>query len=211
MKKITLGVMALAIGFSSMAQIADSTSNKHKTFHNRENHLGGQNLEKLNLTDDQKAQIKIVNENFRQQMQDVRKNANNNADDLKAKRRDLMKEHKEKINAILTPAQRKQAEDMRQEFAKENKGQMHGQRFEEMTKDLHLTPEQAAKMKDLNAAFRTDIQSIRQNNSLSQQEKKEQLKSLMKKHRADMETSLTDEQKEQLKNNRQNRRHKAVK
>jgi len=37
------------------------------------------------------------------------------------------------------------------------------------------------------------------------------MKTLMKKHTADMEALLTNEQKEQLKNNRKNRQKEAVK
>ncbi len=210
MKKIALAITALVIGFTSMAQTADS-SGRHKEFHKMERHAGAQYLEKLNLTDDQKAQIKTLNDGFRQQMQDLKSNTGMSADDQKEKRKALMKEHKEKVEAILTPEQRKQAQDMRKEFADGNKGEMRNQRFEEMTKNLNLTPEQSAKMKDLNASLRNNIQNIHQNTALSQEEKKEQMKSLMKKHKADMEALLTNEQKEQLKNNLKNRHNEAVK
>ncbi len=211
MKKIALAIMAIVTGFSSMAQTTDSTNNKWNKSDNRQAYRGGHNLDKLNLTDDQKAQIKTLNESFRQQMQDLNKSSNLSADEQKEKRQALAKEHKEKMNAILTAAQRQQALEMRKEFRDGNKGEMHSRRFEEMTKDLNLTPEQSAKMKDLNTALRNNIQSIHQNTALSQEEKKEQMKSLMKKHKADMETLLTNEQKEQLKNNHKNRRSEAVK
>lgn len=147
MRNITLAIMALVIGFSAMAQTGDSTSQKENEFRNRPGHLGNQNLEKLNLTEDQKARLKTLNESFRQQMQDVTKNTNVSGDELKEKRQALIKEHREKVDVILTPEQRKQAEDMKQEFSRENKGEMRGERFEEMTKDLNLTPEQSTKMK----------------------------------------------------------------
>lgn len=211
MKKTVLAIMAIIIGFSSFAQSNNSASLGHKKLHNKKNHSNKQNTDNLNLSDDQKAQVKIINENFRQQMQDLKKNSSLNANELKDKRKALAEEHKENIKAILTPEQREQAKDRKHNFAKENKGKMRGERFEKMTKDLNLTPQQSTKMNNLNAAFKTNIQSIRQNTSLSQDGKKEQMKSLMKKHKDDMEALLTDKQKEQLKNNRKDKRNETVK
>lgn len=210
MKNLALAILALAIGFSSNAQTKDSTSS-HKEFNNSQNHNNKNNFKELNLTDAQKSQVKDINQNFRQQMQDLNNNKSLSPEELKEKRKALAKEHKEKIKAILTPEQREQAKDLRQEFAKRDKEKMRGERFEEMTKDLHLTPEQSTKMKDLNNTFRNNIQTLHQNTTLTRDEKKEQMKSLMKKHRDDMEALLTNEQKEQLKNKWKNRRSEAVK
>lgn len=211
MKKTALAIMAIVIGYSSMAQTADSTSFNHRKFHNNQRDHGKQNFEKLHLTNDQEAQIKTLNENLRQQMQDINKNTGISADELKEKRRNLVKEHKEKVYAILTPEQKKQAQEMKHDFADGDKGEMRSKRFGEMTKDLNLTPEQSTKMKAFDSALKNNIKSIRENTSLSQEEKKEQMKSLMKKHKDDMETLLTDEQKEQLKNNHKNRHIEAAK
>ena len=207
MKTTALAIITILIGFSSVAQSADSATSGQKEFRKMER----KNYEKLNLTEDQKAKIKTLNETFRQQMQDLSKNTNVSADELKDKHDALIKDHKEKINTILTPEQRKQAADMKQEYGREKDHDKRGQRFEEMTKDLNLTPEQSAKMKDLNETLRTNIQSIHQNTSLNQDEKKDQMKGLMKKHKEDMEALLTNEQKEQLKNNFKNKRKDVVK
>ena len=193
-----------------MAQTADTASSRHTEFHKMDRHGDRQDYKRLNLTYDQKAQIKTLNGSFRQQMQDVSKNTNVSADELKDKRQALVKEHKEKMDAILTPEQRTQAQDMRQEYGQGKDHNRRGGRFEGMTKDLNLTPEQSAKMKDLNKDFRTNIQSIRQNTALGQDEKKDQMKSLMKKHKEDMEALLTNEQKQQLKNNFKNKRKDVV-
>lgn len=211
MQRIILAIMAITIGFSSMAQKGDSTFLQHKEFRNKKNQRGKQDFSNLNLTEDQKAQIKTLNDSLRQQMQDLQNDKSISAEDVKTKRMALVKEHREKVNAILTSEQRKQMEDMSEKFAKGNKDQMPARRFEEMTKDLNLTQEQSIKMNDLSKSFRTNMQSIRQNTSLSQDEKRDQIKSLMKKHQTDMETLLTDEQKEQLKNNMNKRHNEAVK
>lgn len=64
MKKIALAIMAIVTGFSLMAQTADPTSPKHKKFRKMETRGGGQDFEKLNLTDNQRAQIKTSNESL---------------------------------------------------------------------------------------------------------------------------------------------------
>jgi Spy/CpxP family protein refolding chaperone len=78
-------------------------------------------------------------------------------------------------------------------------------RFSDMTKNLNLTPEQSTKLAMLNENFKSNLQSLQQNSSLSKEEKKEQMKSLMQKHKSEMESLLTTEQKKQLKNSMKNR------
>lgn len=209
MKKIILAILTIIVCFSSFAQSNNSAFRKHKN-HDKKNQVNKQNSDKPDLSDDQKAQLKTINEDFRQQMQDLHQNTSLAADEMKDKRKILIKEHKEKINSILTGEQRKEAETQHHELQKDNKEEVRSGRLEEMTKDLHLTPEQSTKMKDLSTALMNSIQSIRQNTALSREERKVQMKSLMKKHKDDMETLLTDEQKEQLKNNNKKRQNTVV-
>src|SRR5438309_8407416 len=157
MRIVTIAVLALALSFSATAQTGDSTLKKQHEFHNGQPYPGGNYFEKLDLSEDQKAQIKTLNQSFRAQMHDLEKGAATNHDQLKEKRQKLMKEHREKVEAILTPQQREQAEKMKQEFQAEGNGERRSERFEEMTKNLNLTPEQEAKMKELNLAFRNNI------------------------------------------------------
>lgn len=211
MKILLTGIIALLISISSIAQNSHSKVSKEKELHHQKQRVNGSEVfNKLDLTDDQKAQVKTLNENFKQQMQDLHKDTSLSAGDFKDKRMALIKEQKEKVNAILTPAQRKQMDDLEHEFAKGKKGEKQGGRFDEMTKNLNLTPEQSAKMKDLSAELKNSMQSIHENTTLSKDEKKEQMQSLMKKHKTDMENLLTDEQKEQMKTNTKNRRSEAI-
>ena len=210
MKKAALAIITILIGFSSIAQTADSAASRRNKPDKVNKHFKGQDIEKLNLTDDQKAQMKSLNESFRQQMQELSKNTNVSADELKSKHDALIKDHRERMNAILTAKQRTQMQAMKQEYGHGKDRGARSRRFEEMTKNLNLTPEQSAKMETLSKKLKTDIQSIRQNTALGQGEKKDQMRALMKKHKEDMESLLTDEQKEQLKNNFKNKRREVV-
>ncbi len=207
MKKIALGLMAVVLGFSAMAQTTDSSTYKNNGQQKEYRHKqfkGGDGLSKLNLTDDQKAQVKTINESFRQQMKDLRSQGNITVDEQKQKREALMKDHREKIAAVLTPEQKEQMKALRKDH-KGGKDGAHARSVRELTKDLNLTPDQSAQMSSLNSAFKNDLQSVRQNTSLTQDEKREQMKSMMKKHRLDVEALLTDDQKAELKNHQKNR------
>jgi Spy/CpxP family protein refolding chaperone len=212
MKKIPLGIIAVTLAFSSIAQSSNTTTdnpalNKKETQQKHFN--GGENLVNLDLTNAQKAEIKTINASFRKQMQDLNKQGNLTVDQQKQKREALVSEHKAKVAAILTPQQRQQAEILSKDF-RGNRDGAGRDRFGDMAKDLNLTPDQSAKMASINSTFKTKLQEIRQNTSLSQDEKREQMKSLMKQHRSDMEALLTNDQKEQLKSRQKNRPNRAT-
>jgi Spy/CpxP family protein refolding chaperone len=221
MKKIMIGMIAVALTFSATAQKngdskkdnREQKETKHRKF------KGGENYDNLNLTDAQKQQVKSLNENFRQKMKDLHKQGNITVDQQKEKRQALAKEHKDKIAAILTPEQRDQLsknfkgdwkDGNRENRVRGSKDGGRDDRFGAFTKDLNLTPQQSAKMESINAAFRTNLQNVKQNASLSQEEKKEQMKKLMKQHRSEMEALLTNDQKEQLKSRQKNRPNRAA-
>lgn len=92
-------------------------------------------MEKLNLSEAQKQQIKSVNEDFRTKMQALNQNDNLLVKDARAQRKALMQERKDKISAILTPEQRTQAEQFFKNHG--NKGEWKGNRgdWKEKRKD----------------------------------------------------------------------------
>lgn len=203
MKKTALGLLAMVLAFSSMAQTTDPkpADNTSQQVDHKRDFKGPEDYKKLNLTSDQKQQIRSLNKDFQQQMQALKANAALSADDQKAQRMQLVKDHKAKVSAILTAGQRTQMQELRSERATGKQDRRQGGRFDEMTKNLNLTTDQSSKMEALNSTFHNSIISVHQNTSLSSDEKKTQLKSLMKQHRSDMESLLTEDQKKQLKDN----------
>lgn len=202
MKKILTSVLALVIALSSMAQ-----ANKIKDKKEFKGEFRKDGIEKLNLTDAQKTQLKSINEDFKQRMQDLKKSDNITVKEQHEKREALVAEHQQKVNAILTPDQQSKLAASKQDFKQKggfHKGGAREGRFEQLSKDLNLTPEQTTKVQDLNQGLRTKMQDIRNNSSLTQEQKKEQVKDLMKKHREDIQSLLTQEQKQQLKSRLKN-------
>jgi hypothetical protein len=78
-------------------------------------------------------------------------------------------------------------------------------RGERMKTELGLTEEQAAKMKANREAMGDKFKAIRENKSLSEEQKKEQIKELMKAQKENMKSILTEEQMKKLENMRQQR------
>ncbi len=122
MKKIITGLFAFAVfTFSTSAQTQNNAegykkeSRGYKKGHDRMN-----GMEKLNLSDAQKQQIKSINEDFKSKMQALDKNDNIMVKDMKAEKKALMQERKDKISAVLTPEQKTQFAAMRKDH--KNKG-----------------------------------------------------------------------------------------
>ncbi len=202
MKKIIAGLFAVA-AFTFSAAAQDPTDQKK---HGREQgfhkmHDGP--MEKLNLTDAQKQQMKSINEDFRNRMQALHQNDNILVKDMKAQQKSLMDERNSKISSILTAEQRTQFE----QFKKQHEGmdRMRGQRdgkFEgrdgrnmgSLKESLGLSDDQVSKIKAGNESFREKAKSIQQNQSLSADQKRSQFESLQKEREASLKSYLTADQ-----------------
>ena len=177
----------------------------------RQGMIGG--IGSLNLTEAQKQQMKQVNDDFRQQMQDLNKNENITVKEQREKREALTQQHKANIQNILTAEQRQQLEEKKKSYkekgAKGNnvKGDDRGDNF----RQLNLTDAQGVKIKAVNEEFRTKVQAIQKNASLSAEQKKVQREAAQQQHTAAIKAILTQEQTaklEELKRTRPERRGK---
>src|SRR6202162_5926289 len=65
----------------------------------------------LNLTDDQKAQIKQIHEGTRSKIEAVNNDSSLSADQKQAKIRDIRRDTHEQVKKVLTPKQRKRFEE----------------------------------------------------------------------------------------------------
>jgi Spy/CpxP family protein refolding chaperone len=215
MKKILYSLIAVTIAFTSMAQAPKNAEKKEAKMHKKEHKAKADVSKKLNLTADQRQQMKTINDEFREKMQTL--NSNTNTADIKQKREALIKDHQQRINNILTPAQRIQYDQLQKNRPSRGNGGFQRGGTARHDKDdklekLNLTPEQQSKAKVLNESFKNKRQEVEKNTALTEDQKKEQLKSLKQQHKEDIQSMLTAEQKEKLKirvKNQPNR--KAVK
>ena len=194
MKKIL--TTALAIVLFAGASQAQST---HR---GKDHHRGGPGKEwtkDLNLTDAQKAQLKTLHEAQQKEIEAL-KSTNVTPEQRKA----IHEKYRSQFEAVLTPAQREQM-----------KAKMHehkavgGHGFDKkggfsknaafLNKDLNLTTDQQAKLQGFANDFHAKAQGIRGNTSLTDDQKKEQLKNLAKQFREQTQTVLTPEQAQKMK------------
>ena len=197
MKSIFLSLFATAaIIFSANAQDNNQdktgTIKSGKEFRKHHGAVHQQITEKLNLTDEQKQQFKAINEDFKSRMDELKK-SNLSGDEAKEKKQALLKERTEKVQALLTAEQKQQMKAFRKEGG--NKGEMAGKnRREKMKSTLNLSDEQVAKMKAQRQEFKSKEEAIKNNESLTSDQKNEQLKSLREERKNSFKSNLTPEQ-----------------
>jgi mevalonate kinase len=86
----------------------------------------------------------------------------------------------------------------------------HKKAKKEMVKQIHLTRQQKKEMKTFKATIKQERETIKRNTALTEQQKKEQLGQLKKEKHAKLETILTAEQKEKLKQTKDNQPRRGV-
>jgi len=200
MKKIVfIVVMAVTTIVTVQAQ--------EKSGFRMEKRMRPMNLQKLNLSDDQKVKFKSTNEEFRKQMQELKKQDDITVKEWKNRMKSLRKSHKEKIQGLLTNDQKAQLKKLKE--ARRGKFKAGSEkRMEKMKKRLALTDEQSSKIKGWHAEMSEKLKTLKENNSLGREEKKEQAKDLVKQNKEKMRSILTKEQLKQLKEGRHKRHRK---
>ena len=205
MKKLIIICSALFITGLASAQTADTT--QHRGFHKGQMAMhrrgGGDMGKKLNLTDDQKAQLKTVNDDYRKQLSDLKGNTGLSDVDRKSQFTALQKSHREKMNTIFTDDQKKILADARGkggrgkgEFAKGGGRRQAGRgaNLEKMKQQLNLTDDQTAKLKTQREQLRTQMQTLHSDSTLTGDQRKEKVKELFTQQKEQLKTILTPEQ-----------------
>ena len=160
-------------------------------------HHQGMDMQKLNLTDDQKGKLKSIHEDFRNQMTELKKNDNITVKEWKTRMENLRNDHKTKMQGLLTNDQKAQVEKMKTERKAMHETNAKA-RMEKMKIKLGLNDDQVAKMKTNRTEMAEKMKAIRENKSLDEAKKKEQMKDLMKKNKEKMKSILTEEQLKKL-------------
>lgn len=147
--------------------------------------------EDMNLTDNQKTQMRSLNESFKKQMQDLRADNSLDKDARSAKRKELAASHKEQVKSILTPEQQAKMQNNlekgRRDFNKQ--GKFHGKkgRGEHRRFDAETT----TKLDNLKENFEKEKKAVELSH-IAPDAQKERIKELREKYR--------DERKEIVKN-----------
>jgi len=109
----------------------------------------------------------------------------------------LRKDHRDKISSLLTDDQKNQLKKSR-EARQLRQSDRRKEGFDRMRTRLNLTDDQAAKLKQSHSDMAEKIQSIREDQSLTDDQKKEQVKELKKKNQENLKTILSEDQLKRL-------------
>ena len=200
MKKIILSALVVSIVIAVQAQEIPErkTDNPIKHERARGQHKKVMDMQQLNLTPQQKIQFKQQRENFHTQMEELKKNDGITVKESRVRMESLRKENKEKVQLMLTTDQKAKLEKMKAE-GKAKQVKMARGRAENMKTRLGLSDEQSAKMQKNHTEMAEKMKALREDRSLSDENKKEQMKELMKGQREKMKSILTEEQLKKMK------------
>jgi Spy/CpxP family protein refolding chaperone len=197
MKKIiiSLSIMVMA-ALAVNAQQPDQPmqQNRHRSFR----HQGRDMMaKKLNFSDQQKQQLKSINSDYHKKLMDLKKNEDITVRESRARMGALRKDHRAQLQALLTPEQKDQVAKMKQERMQMAKVDANA-RAEKMKIKLGLSDAQASQLKDIRSGMVAKMKTIHVDNSLSQEQKHEQMKTLVLQQKDQLKTILTPDQLQQL-------------
>ena len=218
MKKILSVALAFMLfTVAAQAQTRD-TVRKHKG--NRE-----MAVSQLNLSEDQKAKLKAIRENQRNEMKSL-KDASLSAEQQKARREELHKKYNEQVQSVYTPAQKAQLEQMKGEWkskakegkkpgkkdgmSKDRKGDKGFRKGGDFAKDLNLTADQKERMEKMRSASKSEFESVKNDKNLSDDQKKAKMQELRKQQHEQMKSILTAEQLEKMKSKKKDHSKKVT-
>ena len=164
----------------------------------------GLDLNQLAGTDEQRAA------DFQKQMADLKKNDNITVKEFNSRKEAIRKDHQQKMQSLLTAEQKSKLDKMKQDRMAKSK-EMHARSMDKMKTQLNLSDDQVIKLKASHESFASKAKDIRSNQSLTQDQKKEQFKALAEQQKEETKSILTKEQLDKLQDMHKNRRTQSVK
>jgi Spy/CpxP family protein refolding chaperone len=163
-------------------------------------------MQQLNLTDEQKTEVKSINEDFKQQMTDLKKSEDKiTVTEWKSKMATIRKDHHEKMEKVLTDEQKASLKKMKHERSGNMK--KHGaRRLEHMKKELNLTDDQVTALKKNQEDMGQKFKAVREDKNLTEDQKKVELKKFKEQQHESLKSILTEEQLQKL--DQQKKQHK---
>ena len=195
MKKLIAFTLVLAsVGFTATAQ--ERRESKSPGIEGRMKMHDKKTMQELNLTEAQKTQLKAQKEASKAQLEAIKNDASLTEQQRAEKAKAIHQDQRNKMQALLTSEQKLKLEESRK--ASQARGKEMGEKRKQAYKDLNLSTEQSAKLKAKREASKVKIDAIKANSSLTEEQKKAQVKEVMKSSKADMKNILTEEQFKKL-------------
>jgi Spy/CpxP family protein refolding chaperone len=190
MKKVFIA-MALAAFVATTACAQDqSLSNDRPPMHRHR----GDALAQLSLTDDQKNEMKVINDDFKQQMTDLKKSEDKiTVTEWKSKMATIRKDHHEKVDKVLTDEQKASLKKIHKEHGKGFRQDKH-KRMDRMKKELNLTDDQSAAIQKSFDESMQKMKDVHNDTSLTDDKKKALFKTLHYQQEESLKSILTPDQ-----------------
>jgi Spy/CpxP family protein refolding chaperone len=203
MKKVFIG-MALATLVATTACAQDqSLSNDRAPMHRHH----GDALAQLNLTDDQKNEMKAINDDFKQQMTDLKKSEDKiTVTEWKSKMATIRKDHHEKVDKVLTDEQKASLKKMHKEHGNRFRQDKHN-RMDRMKKELNLTDDQSAAIQKSFDESMQKMKGVHDDTSLTDDKKKALFKTLHYQQEQGLKSILTPDQWNKFQELKKNHRY----
>src|SRR5689334_1148502 len=172
MKKFIVCTFVLAVAISGIkAQTMPERNRETINRHHRDQRDG---VNRLNLSEEQKAKFKSLNEDFRTQMDALKKKDDITVKEWRSRMENLRKDHRDKISSLLTDDQKNQLKKSR-EARQLRQSDRRKEGFDRMRTRLNLTDDQTSRLKENHSAMAEKMKAIRENQSLTDDQKKEQV------------------------------------
>ena len=169
---------------------------------------GGMERDDLNITAEQKARLESIRQSERDQIQAVRNDSSLSLPDREAKTRAIQSSARQQAMSVLTPEQQQKLQNARKNHS--FGGRREGGPFGRGPRgggpgggrpfgDVDLTPEQQSQIQSIHQNAESQIAAIRNDSALTQDQKREKLRSIMDGTHQQTLNVLTLEQQQKLK------------
>lgn len=172
---------------------------KHRMMRGQDGQRGFDRMaQQLNLTDQQKTQIQGIFQTQRQQAQAIRQDTSLTPEQKQDKLKALRSSTHQQVQGVLTPEQQQQMKQFREQHQGMRKGMGpgKGQGGPGMAA-LNLTDQQKTQMQSIMQTQRQQMQSIRQDSSLTAEQRQQKMQELRQSTHQQMMGILTPEQQQQ--------------
>ena len=196
-------VLILALGTTVLGQQNRGTQRKSDMpFSNsrqQNNYRKSQRLAKmLELTSDQKKQMKQIREEEKKKMQQLEQQQDITVKAYNDKKTAIRKESKSKRDAVLSTEQKQKIASLK-EIQKKKKELMMATKQFRIREQLNLSEAQTTQLKELQEKNSAAMEKIKNDSNLNDQQKKLQIQQLRESSKASRDKIFTPEQLEKIK------------
>lgn len=189
MKRIAMTLLVVA-AFTASASAQEKRHIKGHQHHKHQHHMMAK---QLNFSADQQKQAKLYHEESRKKMQELNKNENITVKEFRDRKAAIHKEQQSKMQALMTPEQKAKMQQLKADRQK-HKEEHFARHMDKMKSQLSLSDAQVDQMKSQREATQLKVRGIRDNQSLSREEKRSQLMALKEQAKDQRKKILSPDQ-----------------